>query len=75
MATTPGLVGGDLLQRFDIVARGADKARHQRLESGLNPAVAGGGQRGQGAAVEGAFQHDDGGFFDVAPVAVQTAPA
>ena len=62
----------DLAQRRKIVARRANKTADQGLETGLNSPAAAGGQCGQGAAVERAFEHRDPRTLDAALVRVQT---
>jgi len=53
------VVLGDLADGLDVLVGHADEALHQRLETGLGLAVAGGRQGGQGAAVKGFFHDDD----------------
>ena len=68
----PWIVGGNLAQGLYVIARGANEAGDQRFEAGLDLAVAGCTQGGQGAAVEGALEYHDGGLVDPALVAVKT---
>jgi len=44
-----------------VVVGNPHETLYQRFETGLNLAVAGGGQGRQCASVEGFFHHDDGG--------------
>ncbi|OIQ71133.1 hypothetical protein GALL_472500 [mine drainage metagenome] len=62
---------GDLLQCRRIVQRHAHEALDQRLETFLHLGIGGRRQRGQRAAMEGAFEHHDFRPGDTAIVAVQ----
>ena len=62
------VVGGDLVQSLDIVARRADESRHEGLESRLDAPVAGGAESRESAPVEGILQNHDGRFPDVPAV-------
>ncbi len=50
---------GQMPQGLDVAVGHADKTLHQRLETGLRAAVAGGRQGREGAAVEAVFHDDD----------------
>jgi hypothetical protein len=63
-------VRGDLLDGAKSSKGTRTKPADQRLEAGLHLAVARGGKRCQGAAVEGLFHDDDGGQIDALLVAV-----
>src|SRR5690606_21804637 len=65
-----GAFGGDALERRRVVQRNAHEALDERLEPVVHPGVAGGGQRGDRAPVEGAFVDDDLGALDTTLVAV-----
>ena len=47
------------LDGFQVVERHAHETRQQRLEAGLHATVAGGGERGEGPAVEAVLHHHD----------------
>jgi hypothetical protein len=64
------VVARDVRELLEFTETCAHEAAHQRLETGLHLAAAGGGQRGQRAAVEGILHHDDRGLLDVPTVAV-----
>ncbi len=66
---------GDALHRFEVVERHPHETGDQRLEAGLHLAAAGGGERGDGAAVKRLFQHHDGRRLDFFLVAVVDARA
>ena len=61
---------GDLAHGVEVVERHAHEALHERLEAGLHLAAAGGGERGERAAMEGLLHDDDRRLGDVAVVAV-----
>ena len=61
----------DALHRVEVVERHPHEAGDQGLEARLYLAAAGGGQRGNGAAVESLVHDHDGGGLDVLLVAVE----